>query len=171
MPYKDREAAYAALKADPVRLARYAATSAARYQRNKERLSEKRRARYAANRDAVLAQNQAWHEKNLERHRELCRRWARCNPEAARALVARRRALLLQVGGVYGKNDIAAMRQAQADRCTTCATGLAAGYHVDHVIPLSRGGSNWPSNLQLLCPTCNRRKGAKLPHELERRAS
>ncbi len=32
----------------------------------------------------------------------------------------------------------------------------------DHIIPLSIGGTNYPSNLQLLTPTCNKIKGVKL---------
>ena len=34
---------------------------------------------------------------------------------------------------------------------------------VDHIVPVSRGGKDNPSNLRLLCPTCNRRKGTKRP--------
>ena len=30
---------------------------------------------------------------------------------------------------------------------------------LDHKQPKSRGGSHWPSNLQLLCSSCNKRKG------------
>lgn len=33
-----------------------------------------------------------------------------------------------------------------------------AGYEVDHIVPLSEGGSNEPSNLQALCLMCHRVK-------------
>lgn len=32
---------------------------------------------------------------------------------------------------------------------------------IDHIFPRSRGGQNDPTNLQLLCVTCNAQKGAK----------
>ena len=45
-------------------------------------------------------------------------------------------------------------------RCRQC--GSTQQLHFDHVIPISRGGANTVANIQLLCGTCNRAKGAKL---------
>jgi hypothetical protein len=50
-------------------------------------------------------------------------------------------------------------------RCTVC--GRAANIHtgvsleIDHILPVSKGGSDDPSNLRTLCKDCNRGKGAK----------
>jgi hypothetical protein len=43
-------------------------------------------------------------------------------------------------------------------RCRQC--GSNNELHFDHVIPWSKGGPNTVGNIQLLCGTCNRRKGA-----------
>lgn len=45
-------------------------------------------------------------------------------------------------------------------RCRQC--GSVSELHFDHIIPISRGGANTAANIQLLCGTCNRAKGARL---------
>ena len=48
----------------------------------------------------------------------------------------------------------------QEGRCAGCNVEfLFRIMEVDHVVPRSRGGSDHPDNLQLLCPNCNRIKG------------
>lgn len=51
----------------------------------------------------------------------------------------------------------------QKGKCAICRCKLPKGYHLDHIEPLARGGTNDRHNVQLLCPTCNTRKGAKDP--------
>ncbi len=43
-------------------------------------------------------------------------------------------------------------------RCRTCST--TERLVIDHVLPVSRGGDNALGNLQILCLSCNSRKGA-----------
>jgi 5-methylcytosine-specific restriction endonuclease McrA len=74
-----------------------------------------------------------------------------------------RRAKSRNADGFHSSKDVARIRAAQRDRCACCCVELHAKGHVDHIIPLSRGGSNWPRNLQLLCKTCNMQKSASDP--------
>lgn len=98
------------------------------------------------------------------------KRWREENREAynahMRAGKARRRARLLSAGGTYTRHDVARLLIAQKKQCWWCECRLA-DYHVDHRIPLARGGSNDASNLVISCPTCNRKKSAKMPWEIE----
>lgn len=52
-------------------------------------------------------------------------------------------------------------------RCVHCGASAADGakLHVDHIIPVSRGGKTVMSNLQTLCDACNLGKGSDMPAE------
>jgi 5-methylcytosine-specific restriction endonuclease McrA len=58
---------------------------------------------------------------------------------------------------------VAQILQRDGNVCTYCGTGekLTA----DHVVPLTRGGTNDPSNLTACCITCNTKKSNKLVSE------
>lgn len=51
--------------------------------------------------------------------------------------------------------------------CQNCGKYMpdGIGIHVDHIIPVSRGGKTIPSNLQVLCAKCNTAKGARTTDE------
>lgn len=53
-------------------------------------------------------------------------------------------------------------------KCACCRVGIKDKYHVDHIMPLAKGGKHEPANIQLLCPRCNVRKSAKLPEDFMR---
>lgn len=52
----------------------------------------------------------------------------------------------------------------EGKRCTYCG-GTEGPFDFDHIFPVSRGGTNDPSNLTLACASCNRSKGAKTLRE------
>ena len=35
------------------------------------------------------------------------------------------------------------------------------GLHIDHIIPIAKGGKSVPNNLRVLCSKCNGAKGSK----------
>jgi hypothetical protein len=42
---------------------------------------------------------------------------------------------------------------------------------IDHILPVSLGGTTFPENLQLLCARCNQRKGNRVLHVQSRQSS
>lgn len=78
---------------------------------------------------------------------------------------AERRGLLLTAGGAHSAEDILQMVEDQGRLCAYCEEPLDASYHVDHMTPLVRGGSNDWSNLAISCQPCNSRKHAKTAEE------
>lgn len=91
------------------------------------------------------------------------KKWHKDHPEAARTGAARRRALMVNAPGFFFAENIQRILVSQEYLCAApfCSCSVAITYEVDHIIPLSKGGSNMPDNLQILCRTCNRSKGAK----------
>lgn len=116
----------------------------------------KSRARFAAKRDA-------WEAANRETALANRKKYWQNNREKWRVYVRNRRARLAGVPGTHTVEDIAALRAKQNDSCKYCHIDLQGKGEVDHITPLSRGGPNWPHNLQLLCSRCNQCKHAKDP--------
>lgn len=89
---------------------------------------------------------------NIERYREI-----------ARASQHKRRAAKRNSLGQHTAHDVKEIYILQKGRCPICSVRLGKRYHIDHVMPLSLGGSNDRSNIQILCPRCNLQKNKKHP--------
>lgn len=80
-------------------------------------------------------------------------------PEKARAKTHKRLALKAQAPGAYTDADIKKLYESQQGKCAYCGCDISWAVkrqvHIDHVQPLSKGGSNWPDNLALACMRCN----------------
>lgn len=91
--------------------------------------------------------------------------WRRDNPEAWRNYVHRRRARKRGNGvGEFTNEDRELLWELQGGLCNNqlCNAELwEVGCDEDHITPLKDGGLHDFANMQLLCPACNRKKGAK----------
>lgn len=90
------------------------------------------------------------------------RRWRHQNPDKARVIKQRRRARYYGAEGSFTEVDIRLQYRSQCGRCWHCSESVGTKYHIDHLRPLARGGSNYPENIVISCPSCNSSKGDKL---------
>jgi 5-methylcytosine-specific restriction endonuclease McrA len=145
--------------ADPERNAKNAAAyRAAHY----EDLRIKRLAYAAANREREAARAREWSKKNPERKRAGTLKWESENPERAKAirlLIRHRRnsrAKSLPTFAISPKD----IRRLLSSPCAVAGCNRT-DIQIDHVVPVSRGGSHGIGNFQPLCSSHNQSKGAK----------
>ena len=114
---------------------------------------------YYANREQQRANSKRWCVEHRDERREYVRQRypiAKAkNPERFRNAGRRRRAAQRNASGVLTIEKVRQRMALYGNRCYLCGQGATA---MDHVKPLSRGGSNWPSNLRPVCKSCNSRK-------------
>jgi 5-methylcytosine-specific restriction endonuclease McrA len=76
-----------------------------------------------------------------------------------------RKARKKQAGGKHTAQQLQEQYQRQRGKCYYCKVKLSKAWHADHVVPLSKGGSNDISNIVIACPKCNQSKYNKMLHE------
>lgn len=144
-----------------------AARQKARRIENKDALREKCVKHYYANREALLAVNAKYRAENPEKEKARNAKWSKANPHICAAKTRRRRALKLAAEGTHTRQDIDKLFLLQKGKCASCTIKLIKSgkniYHVDHIMPLTKGGGDGPDNLKLLCPGCNIKKNSKDP--------
>jgi 5-methylcytosine-specific restriction endonuclease McrA len=167
--HSEQGAAYAAAyrAAHPEQGAAYYAAHrdeiAAYYAAHRDEKAAYQSAYYAANRDERAAYQAAYCTANRDEIAARQAAYRAAHPEKRAAHHRNRRARKRAAPGKHTAADIQQLLLFQKKKCACCRKSIAKSYHVDHVIPLSKGGSNDPHNLQLLCPTCNLKKHDKHP--------
>lgn len=95
-----------------------------------------------------------WHKKNKEHAQQ----YRTQNLEKYRMHAQNRRARIHDSGGFFTLKQIHALRVLQKDKCVNCKKSIKTNMHIDHIMPIAKGGSNDIKNIQLLCPKCNFKK-------------
>lgn len=82
-------------------------------------------------------------------------------------LHAQFRRVKLRAGGHGIRHGVANVRRLWSEQggcCAYCKSPLTK-YHIDHVVPIAKGGLHVPKNWCLSCPDCNFRKHARTPEQ------
>jgi len=119
------------------------------------------------NREKSREKNKAGYQNNRNSRIEYQRNWYDKNKDIAIASCHLRRTRKIQNGGSYSRQDIADILISQGGKCAYflhCGAVLnSKNREIDHIIPVSMGGSSNRQNIQILCRSCNRQKRAKDP--------
>lgn len=140
-------------QADPQK---YAAKSKEYRKQNPKAVARYKQAYRSANLAKIAATAKRWHEKNSDKSSLDKKAWHLANPNYRVLSTQKRRALKLRNGAfrVTGSE----LDKLRAMPCAYCG---AASEHIDHVVPISRGGTHGIGNLVGACAPCNLSKGKK----------
>lgn len=130
--------------------------------RNRGVLYERQKVYRANNKHLRQVESKKYREKYPDKVKECKKKAVEKNREHYTVLSRNYTARKKNSEGKHTVKDIRELFVSQNGICNGCGVTLETTgknkYHVDHIIPLIKGGSNYPSNLQLLCPSCNTSK-------------
>jgi 5-methylcytosine-specific restriction endonuclease McrA len=162
-------------KADPGYIERqreYRAANRDRLIASTRRWQKSNRARFNAyqhayarqNRDRMLSRQRKWRIDRADHIAAYTAAWRERSRHLLVIKEQRRRARIKGVGGNLSPDIHARLMKLQKGKCAVCRTSLQRiRPHIDHIMPIAKGGSNTDGNVQLLCPHCNACKHAKHP--------
>ena len=106
------------------------------------------------------AYDKAYQKNNKDKIKEHQKKWYKNNKENYYVKNRKRRALKNGATGYYTEQDLQYIYEQQKGKCISCNKKIPyEQMTVDHIKPLSKGGSDLPYNIQLLCKSCNSSKG------------
>jgi len=131
------------------------------YKENKKDISEKIKVYRANNIEKIREREKGYREKYKDKIIAY-RKTEKCRLQKVNCSHKRR---TLKKQGDVTTQQLITLQETQT-HCYWCGTPLKGKKsHIDHYIPLSKGGKHTISNLVMSCASCNLSKGAKMPEE------
>lgn len=103
------------------------------------------RKRYASNKEAIKERVRRWQELNPDK----VIKYKKNNKYKRREIIN---------SSELTTKELSIWENTQIKICSYCNTLCNTNYQVDHIVPLSTGGSHSIDNLTIACPSCNRSK-------------
>lgn len=122
---------------------------------NRDRAASYTQKWYRANREYAAEYSRRWGKEHKDARRLTRKAWDNANRARVRTHCRERRARLLGARGRATPEQVSNRWAMWGDMCYVCGEPAT---DTDHVIPLSRGGTNWPANLRPICKHCNSAK-------------
>ena len=98
--------------------------------------------------------------KYPERCKKSRREWNKANPEKIAIANARRNSRMKNAPGSFTSDELKAKFKEYGNKCAHCNT-VEKKLTIDHIVPLTKNGTNYIINIQPLCMDCNRKKSNK----------
>jgi 5-methylcytosine-specific restriction endonuclease McrA len=121
-----------------------------------EQIKAARRLQYLAKKEQINKKSAEYYQQNKEKMLTANKTWCSENKERVRAIKVNRDRRM--ASGKLSTNIVSKLMRLQRGCCACCGLSLSNGYHLDHIMPIAKGGQNSDDNVQLLTPTCNLKK-------------
>lgn len=129
-----------------------------------ERIYQTKRKQYLKHKEKQDRENSEWKKRNRDRVNAWQKNWRAKDPVRANFIFAKHGLRRRSASGSHSLEQWISRIEFYGWRCVYCGGELTPStVRQDHILPLSKGGTNWASNLAPACQSCNSKKRDKKP--------
>jgi len=113
---------------------------------------------YNAKKDFYKERVVKWRKEHQDAIKVIDKRYRENNMDKVLTRNGNRRATLALALGTYANEEWVELKYSYLGICPYCGEKIVGATHRDHVVPISRGGSNSIDNIVPCCAPCNYKK-------------